>query len=77
MRLGFFCLCCCSAQPVMCLQEEEELESLMSRLQAAVSQTEEALLRTMAPNLKALEKMGEVTFRFEGVKEGAANTSTL
>uniref|UniRef100_UPI0037E7EC47 structural maintenance of chromosomes protein 1B n=1 Tax=Semicossyphus pulcher TaxID=241346 RepID=UPI0037E7EC47 len=51
------------------LQAEEEVEPYLERMKESVSSTEGMLLRTPAPNLKAMEKMREVKDKLLGVTE--------
>lgn len=42
----------------------------MERLKESLSSVEGVLHRATAPNLKALEKMGELKLKLDGVTEG-------
>lgn len=52
------------------LEAEEEVEAYVERLKESLSSIEGVLHRTTAPNLKALEKMGELKVKLQGVTEG-------
>ncbi|XP_060892004.1 structural maintenance of chromosomes protein 1B [Labrus mixtus] len=59
------------------LQAEEEVEAYLEQMKESVSAVEEVLLRTSAPNLKALEKIREVKDKLLGVtEEFEASTKT-
>ncbi|TMS05701.1 structural maintenance of chromosomes protein 1B isoform X2 [Larimichthys crocea] len=51
------------------LQAEKEVEAYLEKLKESVSSVKAVLQRTSAPNLKALEKMGEVKDKLQGVTE--------
>lgn len=46
------------------------MEAYLEKLKESVSSVKAVLQRTSAPNLKALEKMGEVKDKLQGVTEG-------
>lgn len=46
------------------------MEAYVERLKESLSSIEGVLHRTTAPNLKALEKMGELKVKLQGVTEG-------
>lgn len=56
------------------LEDEEEVEAYTERLKESLSSVEGVLHRTTAPNLKALEKMGELRVKLQGVTEGIVLT---
>ncbi|KAM8893216.1 structural maintenance of chromosomes protein 1B [Spinachia spinachia] len=51
------------------MQGEEQVEAFLERLKESVSSVEGLLLRTTAPNLKALAKMREVKDKLQGVTD--------
>lgn len=52
------------------LQTEEEEEAYLHRLREALASVEAMLYHTTAPNMKALEKLGELRDKFQDVAEG-------
>uniref|UniRef100_A0A665WP46 Structural maintenance of chromosomes protein 1B-like n=1 Tax=Echeneis naucrates TaxID=173247 RepID=A0A665WP46_ECHNA len=52
------------------LEADEEVEAYLEKLKESVSSIEQVLHHTSAPNLKALEKMREVTDKLQGLTEG-------
>uniref|UniRef100_A0A3Q1EZ96 Structural maintenance of chromosomes protein n=1 Tax=Acanthochromis polyacanthus TaxID=80966 RepID=A0A3Q1EZ96_9TELE len=51
------------------LQDDEEFEAYMERLNESVLSIEEVLNRTIAPNLKAVEKMRAIKDKLQGITE--------
>uniref|UniRef100_A0A665WP19 Structural maintenance of chromosomes protein n=1 Tax=Echeneis naucrates TaxID=173247 RepID=A0A665WP19_ECHNA len=51
------------------LEADEEVEAYLEKLKESVSSIEQVLHHTSAPNLKALEKMREVTDKLQGLTE--------
>ncbi|KAJ0029120.1 hypothetical protein NQD34_004117, partial [Periophthalmus magnuspinnatus] len=62
-------------ESVQCLQEEQEVEACVEHLTDSLLSLEEVLGRTVAPNLKALEKMRQVKEKLHDITE-AFNASS-
>lgn len=52
------------------MQSDKEIEAHLARLQQEVTAKENALLKTAAPNMKALERLHIVTGRFQESSDG-------
>uniref|UniRef100_A0A3B3ZYL3 Structural maintenance of chromosomes protein n=1 Tax=Periophthalmus magnuspinnatus TaxID=409849 RepID=A0A3B3ZYL3_9GOBI len=58
-----------NVSPLQCLQEEQEVEACVEHLTDSLLSLEEVLGRTVAPNLKALEKMRQVKEKLHDITE--------